>query len=184
MMLRATATTAALALLLLNTSALAAGKDKSDAVSRGGYLVKAMGCSDCHTPMKMGPKGPEPDVARGLSGHPEGMALPPAPAPAGPWIWGGSASMTAFHGPWGITYSPNLTPDKETGIGLWPEEVFVNAMRTGKHMGGGRPILPPMPWQSLNALNDSDLRAVFRYLMAQPPVKNAVPAHQPPPTRG
>ena len=37
---------------------------------RGAYLVRAMGCNDCHTPWKLGPKGPEPDMSRALSGHP------------------------------------------------------------------------------------------------------------------
>ena len=41
------------------------------AVQRGEYLVKIMGCNDCHTPWKMGPHGPEPDMTRFLSGHPE-----------------------------------------------------------------------------------------------------------------
>src|SRR6188768_1098535 len=56
-------------------------------VQRGAYLVGAMGCNDCHTPWKLGPKGPEPDMSRALSGHPEDMKMPPAPAlPPGPWI--------------------------------------------------------------------------------------------------
>jgi hypothetical protein len=49
------------------------------------YLVNAMGCHDCHTPKKMGPQGPELDLSRALSGHPEGSDLPPAPRPQGPW---------------------------------------------------------------------------------------------------
>ena len=41
-------------------------------VQRGEYLVKIMGCNDCHTPWKMGPQGPEPDMTRFLSGGNEG----------------------------------------------------------------------------------------------------------------
>ena len=52
-------------------------------VERGKYLVTIMVCNDCHTPFKMGPKGPEPDMSRMLSGHPEGMKLPPPPAKKG-----------------------------------------------------------------------------------------------------
>lgn len=172
--------TLALALLPVAFPVLA----KDDPVARGGYLVKALGCGDCHPPMKMGPKGPEPDMARGLSGHPQDMRLPPAPVVNPPWIWGGSASRTACYGPWGMTYSANLTPDKDTGLGAWTADQFIQTMRTGKHLGTGRPVLPPMPWQSLGQLKDSDLTAVFKYLMAQPPVKNAVPSFTPPPTRG
>ena len=48
-------------------------------------------------------------------------------------------------------------------------------MRTGKHLGVARPILPPMPWQALSGLPEKDLRAIYAYLMSQPPVKNRVP---------
>lgn len=85
--------------------------------------------------------------------------------------------MTAFVGPWGISYASNLTPDRETGIGAWSEKDFMLAMRKGKHLGVGRPILPPMPWQSVGSLSDPDLRALFAYLKSQPPVKNKVPEY-------
>ena len=87
--------------------------------------------------MKMGPKGPEPDMAMALSGHPEKLVMPPPPKLDGVWGWVGSASNTAFAGPWGITYAINLTSDPDTGIGKWREEDFVQAMKTGKHMGVG-----------------------------------------------
>ncbi|RZU47891.1 cytochrome c [Fluviicoccus keumensis] len=162
----------------------AAALAKGNEIERGRHLAGIMGCADCHTPMKMGAKGPEPDLARGLSGHPQDQALPPPPAPSGPWIWGGSASMTAFYGPWGISYSANLTPDKDTGIGNWTLAQFSQAMKTGKHLGNGRPILPPMPWQAVSRLDDHDLKALFRFLMAQPAVKNTVPEFKPAPSRG
>lgn len=152
-------------------------------LARGAYLVRAMGCADCHTPLKDGPKGPEPDTGRGLSGHPQGPALQAPSNTSGPWIWGGSGSNTAFWGPWGVSYAANLTPDA-TGLGPWTVEQFVQAMRTGKHAGTGRPIAPPMPWQAFGQLNDQDLRAVFAHLKAQPPVSNAVPAYQPPTRTG
>src|SRR5262245_14387767 len=46
-------------------------------LERGKYLVNIGGCNDCHTPLKMGAKGPEPDLSRMLSGHPEDAKLPP-----------------------------------------------------------------------------------------------------------
>jgi mono/diheme cytochrome c family protein len=149
-------------------------------VERGKYLVAIGSCNDCHTPFKLGERGPEPDMSRMLSGHPEFAKLPPAPAPQGPWIWNGSATNTAFHGPWGTTYAFNLTPDVNTGLGIWTEEMFVKAMRTGKHFGEARPIMPPMPWQGLGAMTDPDLKAVYAYLRSIPPVKNLVPDYAPP----
>jgi mono/diheme cytochrome c family protein len=145
------------------------------AVERGKYLVTVTGCGDCHTPMKMGANGPEPDRALLLAGHPAALSMPPAPAPQGPWAWSGAATNTAFAGPWGVSYAANLTPDPETGLGIWTEDLFVKAMRTGKHWGQARPILPPMPWQNAAALSDEDLKAVYAYLKSIPPVRNAVP---------
>src|SRR5689334_16381271 len=55
-------------------------------VERGAYLVRTMGCNDCHTPWKMGPKGPELDMSRALTGHPEDVKMPPPPPASGPWI--------------------------------------------------------------------------------------------------
>lgn len=149
----------------------------TDAAKRGEYLVTAGHCHDCHTPWKMGPKGPEPDMSQMLTGHPATLALPEPPkvAPENPWGWGGALTNTAFWGPWGISYAINLTPDEETGIGLWNEQVFVNAMKTGRHMGVGRPILPPMPWQNLAQMTDEDLKALYAYLRTVTPKKNQVP---------
>ena len=56
-------------------------------------------------------------------------------------------NTAAWVGPWGISYSSNLTPDNETGIGGLSEEMFIKTLREGKFMGVGRPLLPPMPWQ-------------------------------------
>lgn len=149
-------------------------------LERGAYLVHTGGCADCHMPLKMGPHGPEPDLTRGLSGHPQGMVLQaPAPVSGSPWAWGGAATNTAFWGPWGVSYAANLTPDA-TGIRDWTAEQFMHAMRQGQHVGTGRPIAPPMPWSAVGQLNDADLQAVFAYLHAQPAIHNAVPAYQPP----
>lgn len=152
----------------------------SKQVQRGQYLTTIAGCHDCHTPLAMGPQGPAPDMTKMLSGHPEGMQLPPAPAAVGPWITSFVATNTAMAGPWGVSYAANLTSDKETGIGNWTEKQFIQAMRTGKHMGAGRPILPPMPWQNVAQMTDEDIKAVFAFLKSTPPIKNKVPEPQPP----
>ncbi len=145
-------------------------------VERGAYLVKIMSCNDCHTPLKMGPKGPEPDMSRLLSGHPEGIELPPAPSHEGSaWMWSGTGTMTAFAGPWGTSFTANLTPDPETGLGRWTEKTFIDTMRTGRHLGHGRPILPPMPANWIGQATDEDLKAIFAYLRSIPPIKNRVP---------
>lgn len=157
-----------------------AGGDK-EAIKRGAYLVTFGGCGDCHMPFKMGPNGPEKDFARGLSGHPDGLSMAPPPKLDSPdWNWAGSATMTAFNGPWGISYASNLTPDKETGIGAWTAQDFIGVLQSGKHLGSERPIMPPMPWQALAQLKERDLKAIYAYLMAQPAVKNKVATYQPP----
>lgn len=148
---------------------------KAQMVERGKYLVGFGGCNDCHTPLVMGPKGPEHDMTRALSGHPAGMVMPEPPKMDGKWVMAGAASNTAFAGPWGISYARNLTPDQVSGLGIWTEEMFVKTMRTGRHMGVSRPILPPMPWQALNNLNDQDLKSIYAYLRTVKPVRNEVP---------
>lgn len=151
-------------------------------IERGKYLVQIMACGDCHTPLKMGANGPEPDVARFLSGHPESSKLPPPPAANAPWVWLGDASNTAFAGPWGISYAANLTPDQNTGLGIWTEQMFVDAIRTGHHMGHGREIEPPMPWTSYRHATDEDLNVIYAYLRTIRPIVNHVPDYQPPST--
>ena len=176
-------TIAAILVTVAVVTVLALGSPAPDAarVERGKYLVKIMGCNDCHTPWKMGAAGPEPDMSRMLSGHPELVgALKPANPPDG-WTWNAAPSNTAFNGPWGISYTANLTPDRNTGLGIWTEDMFIAAIRTGRHMGVSRPINPPMPWPMYRNATDEDLKSVFAYLRTIPPVVNHVPEYQPPP---
>ncbi|MBP1771907.1 MAG: putative lipoprotein [Holophagaceae bacterium] len=164
-------------LALLGVAAAQAAAPTKAVIQRGAYLVGVGGCNDCHTPLKMGPKGPEPDMTRMLSGHPEALKMPPAPKlPEGPWMVTMAGSATAFAGPWGVSYAANLTSDKQTGLGGWTEAQFLQMVRTGRHLGQGRPILPPMPVPSLKAMTESDLKAVFAYLQTVPAVANRVPA--------
>jgi hypothetical protein len=132
----------------------------SGRVQRGKYLVAAMGCSGCHTPKTMGPAGPRADESRFLAGHPGDSVLgAPPQLDAGSWVAVSSWDTTAWAGPWGLSYSANLTPDEYTGIGSWSEDTFVQALRTGRHMGVSRPILPPMPWGAFRQLTDEDLKS-------------------------
>jgi hypothetical protein len=83
--------------------------------------------------------------------------------------------FTAWVGSWGTSYPANLTPDVETGLGSWTESMFIGALRTGKHMGVGRDILPPMPWPNYGQMTTDDLKAVFAFLQSLKPVHNPVP---------
>ncbi len=150
---------------------------------RGEYLVNYGGCNDCHTPKTITPDGPVPDTAKLLSGHPSAAKLPEVPPGIiGPEKWGALTNndLTAWVGPWGVSFAANLTPDNGTGMGGWTEELFIKAMRSGKHLGAGREILPPMPWSSLAALTDEDLKAIFAYLNSIKPIENQVPQPIPP----
>ena len=146
-----------------------------DMLARGKYIVSTSGCHDCHTPWHMGPKGPEPDMTRALSGHPQDFALPPPPKVDEPWVMTAAATNTAWAGPWGISFTANLTPDPETGLGKWTLRNFMETIRTGRHMGRGRPVLPPMPVMVYRNWTDADFEAVFTYLQSIPAIKNRVP---------
>jgi cytochrome c553 len=151
---------------------------------RGKYLVTFAGCDDCHSPKVFKPAGPEPDMTRRLSGHPAADKLPKTPPGVlAPDKFGALASndFTAWVGLWGTSYTMNLTPDKATGLGSWTEAMFMKAIRTGKHQGEGRPILPPMPWPQISQMTDDDLKAVWAFLQTLPPIQNAIPDPIPPP---
>jgi hypothetical protein len=177
---------AGLACVTLTASA-AAFAQKHDAsaqeVRRGKYLADYGGCNDCHTPKVMSPKGPVLDASRLLSGYRADSPVPPVPAGVlGPTQWGAltNGELTAWAGPWGVSFAANLTPDKATGLGDWSWTQFRDSMRNGKHLGNGRDLLPPMPWMSVAGLGDADLRALFGYLRSLKPVENRVPAPIPP----
>ena len=177
-----------LSLLVLQGGALAqakapGGPAKAGDVKRGEFLVTLGGCNDCHTPKIMTPTGPVLNPAKTLSGHQADAKLAPVPKDLfGPDKWGGLTNndLTAWAGPWGMSFAANLTPDPATGIGGWTESIFMNALRKGKHLGDGRPILPPMPWQNMAGLADQDLRDIFAYLKSLKPVVNKVPDPHPP----
>jgi mono/diheme cytochrome c family protein len=178
---RRTVRDAALFLALAAVFATHANAQADEKLARGKYLVTVAGCNDCHTPWKMGDRGPEPDMSRMLSGHPEAFVLPPAPRlPEGPWIVTAAATNTAWAGPWGTSFTANLTPDPETGLGKWTQRNFTETIRTGRHMGRGRAILPPMPIPMYKNFTDADLEAIFGYLQTIPAIVNRVPEPLPP----
>jgi len=157
---------------------------KADSIKRGEYFSNIQGCNDCHTPKIMTDHGPVPDPSRLLSGHPSSDPLPKitdkAMIGAGQWVLF-TQDATAVVGPWGTSFTANLTPD-ETGLGNWTLENFDKALRHGKFKGldNGRMILPPMPWPSYSHMSDEDLSYLWTYLRSIKPIKNVVPAALPP----
>ena len=120
-----------------------------DALRRGEYLATIMDCAGCHTPGKFLGK---PDFSRAFGGSEVGFSIP---------------GMGTF-------YPPNLTPDRETGLGAWSQVEIVNAVRTGVRPDGRR-LAPAMPYESYGKLTDADAAALAAYLKNLKPVRNAVP---------
>ena len=135
---------AAIAVLLTSADANAQGQS-----ARGKYLVNFGGCNDCHTPGYFFGK---PDPERYLGGSEVGFKIP---------------DLGVFHG-------PNLTPDKETGLGNWTRDQIVIALKTGTRPDG-RILAPIMPWRAFAGMTTNDLRAIATYLQTLKPVRNKVP---------
>ena len=141
----AAAAVAAVALVGWGSSRLPA----QDQVARGKYLVNLGLCTDCHTPGHLLGK---PDEKRFLGGSEVGFEIP---------------GLGVFHG-------PNLTPDKETGLGNWSDADIIKAFQTGVRPDG-RILSPIMPWKAFGELTSADANAIVAYLRSLPPVKNKVP---------
>jgi mono/diheme cytochrome c family protein len=126
---------------------------RQDLVKYGEYLAGPVAhCVECHSPFL--PEG-RPD-----------------------WRRVGSGGL-AFRGPWGVSYSANLTPDPGTGLGNWTDGEIVASIY-GARRGGGR-VRPPMPTQHYaQGIAEGDLRAIIAYLRSLPPVRNEVPPAEPP----
>jgi mono/diheme cytochrome c family protein len=120
----------------------------SAAVARGKYLVTVASCTDCHTPGNFFGK---PDMSKFLGGSDVGFAIPGL----------------------GVFVGPNLTPDKDTGLGKWTAEEIVTAITTGK-IPDGRMLAPSMPWRAYANLTKSDALAIAAYLKSLPPVQHQV----------
>ena len=151
-------------------------------VAWGKHIVTITGCNDCHTPKKMGPHGPEYNMDLELSGA--SSQMPPININRKEIESKGLAAdnTTEWIGPWGISYSANITSDSMTGIGNWTEDQFILCLRKGKYGGApaGRNLLPPMPWPNFAQMTDDELKAVYAYLESTKPIHNIVPQAQPP----
>lgn len=152
----------------------------------GHHLVTIAGCNDCHTPKKMSDHGPVLDSALLLSGHPAQFpSMEINRKELETKVVVANMLLTEWAGPWGVSYTANLTPD-ETGIGNWTEAQFFKALREGKLKGldGSRTLLPPMPWDMLRHMTDGEISAIFAYLKSIKPVNNLVPQPLPPANSG
>lgn len=152
-------------------------------IAWGEHIVTIGGCNDCHTPKKMTAHGPVLDTALWLSGHPAqmpGIDINRKEIEKKGLVV--TMDLTEWVGPWGVSYTANLTPDEQTGIGTWTEEQFFIALRQGKSKGlpAARPLLPPMPWEMYQFMTDDEVKAVFAYLKSIKPISNIVPNPLPP----
>jgi mono/diheme cytochrome c family protein len=86
------------------------------------------------------------------------------------------AGGLGFELPFGTLYSTNITPDKETGIGNYSDQDFLNAVHRGTRRDGAR-LYPAMPFTSYTYMTDADALAIKAYLFSLPPVRAAAPVN-------
>lgn len=138
-----------LALVSVACIAIYSAASAETPLERGTYLMQSVvACGNCHTP-----KGPTGDIP--------GMEL---------------AGMAPFEKTPGFdANAPNITPDKETGIGNWTDEQIIASIREGKRPDGTI-IGPPMPIGLYRGMSDDDVNAIVAYLRQVKPIKNKIPS--------
>lgn len=130
-------------------------RKKSDPVVYGRQLVSTLGCIDCHSPVQ------------------PGGALMSGFQLAGGQRW----ELYPF---FSVLVAPNLTSDKETGLGDKTDEQIRNALTKGIRSDGSRMLPFPMPWTAYAKLKEEDLNAVIAYLRTVPPMYNKIPTREVP----
>jgi len=131
---------------VLGALAPAAGSAETP-VERGKYLVDSIvACNNCHTP-----KNANFEPIAGME----------------------FAGGRVFAGPDYRAVVPNITPDKETGIGNWTDDQIINAIRNGKRPDGTT-LGPPMAYRFYRNISDSDVKAIVAYLRTLKPIRNQV----------
>ena len=120
-------------------------------LARGKYLVDGVvGCFGCHTDADWSKPGAPPVAGREGSGH----------------VWADQDL------PWLV--APNITPDKETGVGNWSDDTLARAIREG--IGhDGRALFPIMPYPDYRQMSDEDLASIIVYVRSVPPIRNQLP---------
>lgn len=143
--------------LIVNTipsrPSLSSKPDTGDAVAYGKYLVTMASCVDCHSPVDKG------QVVAGME----------------------FAGGRDFSSGGRVLYSPNITPDKETGIGNWTRELFIRKFKqyadTGyipQRLDAGS-TRTPMPWLAFAGMQERDLSAIYAYLHSVKPIRHNIP---------
>jgi mono/diheme cytochrome c family protein len=125
----------------------------AERVLRGRYMVNSVyGCLGCHSERDQNAEGMPPLADKLGAGtvFTEGTDLP------------------------GRMVAPNLTPDKETGVGNWSDDMLARAIREGVGHDG-RALFPLMPYGNFREMPDEELASVISYLRTLPPVKNSLP---------
>ncbi len=79
--------------------------------------------------------------------------------------------------PLGTFYTPNISPDRETGIGSWREDDFRRALREGRRPDGAN-YYPSFPYTSYTNLSDQDIQALWAYMRTAAPVRQVNTPHQ------
>lgn len=127
--------------------------DTNDAVAYGKYLVSMANCADCHSPINKG------RVVEGLE-------------------FAGGREFRLASG--AVLYSPNLTPDKETGIGTWTREIFIRQFKqyadssyVPRRLAHGEKRTP-MPWVAFSGMREKDLSDIYAYLQSLKPIHHGV----------
>ena len=87
------------------------------------------------------------------------------------------AGGRAIKSPFGTFYSPNITPDVDTGIGAWSDDDFINALREGVDPEGDH-YYPAFPYTSYTGVSREDLLAMKAYLFSLESVENDTPVHE------
>jgi len=125
--------------------------DRMDSIKYGEYLINTAACMDCHTQADKG----QLILDKAFAGGRE------------------------FILPNGIARSANITPDKKTGIGSWPDSLFINRFKAFSHPENFKPITNEqvntiMPWTMYAGMETHDLQAIFSYLKTIKPIQNEV----------
>ncbi|MCB9193178.1 MAG: c-type cytochrome [Flavobacteriales bacterium] len=134
--------------------------DPADHEAYGAYLVNAAGCVECHTKMEKGKKVGEPYAGGFAFQFPNGAVL----------------------------RSPNITPDKTTGIGAWTRETFISRFKQYSDSTYTSPAInweagdfqTVMPWSMYTGMTQEDLGAIYDFLRTVKPVASVVERWTPP----
>ena len=133
---------------------------KTDVVNYGKYIVNAASCVECHTKFEKGSLVAETEFGGGRD----------FPFPDG-----------------SVVHSSNISPDKETGLGVWTDKMFLDLFHSRSDSTTLNTKLKPgdfnttMPWTMYGKMTDEDLRAIFAYLKTVKPIKNKVVSFTPSP---